>query len=196
MIQLLKRPDRGAHCVETTISRDNWKWYWKKAEESTSSAHSGLHFGHWKAAAQCDYLSELHSLFTEIATSSGYVVPRWTKGLVVMLEKKPGVILVDKLRAINLLEGDFNYATKLLLGVRMMQNAEQNGLTVPEALGSRKNHDAKELAHNRRLQADISRQQVRPLAVASVDAAHLVLWHVNGLELHPYFCPVCFSQYS
>ena len=88
-----------------------------------------------------------------------------------MLEKKPGVIAVDKLRAITLLEGDFNFANKLFLGVRMMKNAEAKKWTVKEALGSRKNHDARELALNRRLMADISRQQVRPLAVASVDAA-------------------------
>lgn len=88
-----------------------------------------------------------------------------------MLEKKPGVILADKLRAILLLEGDFNFANKLLLGSRMMRNAEAHNNTVPEALGSRKHHNAKELALNRRLIADISRQQVRPLAVASVDAA-------------------------
>ena len=66
-----------------------------------------------------------------------------------MLEKKPGVILVDKLRAITLLEVDFNFANKLILGKRMMSNAERHGLTVPEALGSRKHHDAKELAQNR-----------------------------------------------
>ena len=53
----------------------------------------------------------------------------------------------------------------------MMNNAEATNQTVPEALGSRKAHNSKELALNRRLAADIARQQIRPLAVASVDAA-------------------------
>jgi len=88
----------------------------------------------------------------------------------VMLEKKPGVIQVDKLRAILLLEADFNFANKLTLGVRMMRSAEANGLTHQETLGSRKFHDARELALNRRLLTDISRQQLIPLAVSSVDA--------------------------
>jgi hypothetical protein len=171
IVQLLQRPFVGAKRVDTEISRHDYQRYWKRAKESTSSSYSGLHFGHWKAAAACDELSEIHSLFTEIATTSGYTPPRWTHGLTVMLEKKPGVILVDKLRAILLLEGDFNFANKLILGIRMMRNAEAHNLTVPEALGSRKHHDAKELALNRRLLADISRQQVRPLAIASVDAA-------------------------
>jgi hypothetical protein len=33
-----------------------------------------------------------------------------------MLEKKKGVILVDKLRAILLMEADFNYANKTVFG--------------------------------------------------------------------------------
>ena len=70
-----------------------------------------------KAAAECKYLLEIHSLFTEIATSSGYVPPRWTQALIVMLAKKPSVIIVDKLWAIILLEADFNFSNKLILGM-------------------------------------------------------------------------------
>jgi hypothetical protein len=37
---------------------------------------------------------------------------RWGHGLQVMLEKVAGVALVNKLRAILLMEGDFNYMNK------------------------------------------------------------------------------------
>ena len=116
MIQLLKRPENGALCVETAISHKDFQEYWNRSKEKTSSSISGLHFGHWKAAIKSAELSEIHSLYTEIAISSGYAPLRWMKALTVMLEKKPGVIVPDKLRAITLLEADLNGGNKLILG--------------------------------------------------------------------------------
>jgi hypothetical protein len=103
--------------------------------------------------------------------SSGYVPPRWTQSLIVMLEKNPSVIIVHKLRAIILLEADFNFANKLILGMQMMNNAEELGLVVPEALGSRKAHNSLELALDCCLTIDLSRLKLEPIAVTSVDAA-------------------------
>jgi hypothetical protein len=37
---------------------------------------------------------------------------RWSNGFQVLLEKVPGVSLVDKLRAILLMEGDYNFFNK------------------------------------------------------------------------------------
>ena len=50
-----------------------------------------------------------------------------------MLEKVAGVALVSKLRAILLIEADFNYHNKLIFGKRMMDLARQHGM-VPEDL--------------------------------------------------------------
>jgi hypothetical protein len=130
-----------------------------------------MHFGHWKAAAQSPELSEIHSLYIEIAISLGYALPRWMKALMVMLEKKPSIILPDKIWAITLLEADFNGSNKLILGKRMMANAEEHGLCLPEAQGSHKFQNATGLAFNQRLVTDNSRQQNWPLAIASMDAA-------------------------
>jgi hypothetical protein len=91
--------------------------------------------------------------------------------LMVMLEKKPGVIIPDKLCAITLLEADFNSTNKIILGKRMMANAEEHGLVQQEAVGSRKGHSTHEIALNRRLATDISRLQNKTLGVASLDAA-------------------------
>ena len=159
-----------APSVPCTISREDYQQYWKKAKESTSSSFSGLHFGHWKSAASYNFLSEIHSLFTEITISTGYIPLRWTFGLTVMLEKSPGNILVDKLWAILLMEADFNFANKLIIGSRMMWNAEDSHQTVKEALGGQHNHDTREVAVNRRITANVARQLVQPMAIASVDA--------------------------
>ncbi len=47
---------------------------------------------------------------------------RWSRRLLVMLEKTLGVTLVSKLQAILLIEADFNVSSKIMYGVRMMKN--------------------------------------------------------------------------
>ena len=102
--------------IPTTISPKEFTTYWKRAKESTSSSLSGRHFGHYKAAANQPHLAYLHSTICNLAYTKGQPLPRWTSGLTVMLEKEPGVINVEKLRAILLLEADFNFANKLYFG--------------------------------------------------------------------------------
>jgi len=36
--------------------------WWKKVKEDTSSSQSGLHFGHYIAGMDCDYISQFHAL--------------------------------------------------------------------------------------------------------------------------------------
>jgi hypothetical protein len=86
-----------------------------------------------------------------------------------MLEKKKGLILVDKLRAILLMEADFNYANKTVFGQRMMFFAEDRGLVAEECSGNRSFHDATEVALNHRLFCDITRQKCYSAAIGCVD---------------------------
>lgn len=156
--------------LDVEITRADFINYWKKAKESTSSSISGLHFGHYKAAAECPFMSEIHALTCQLAYGSGYSLTRWQAGLSVMLEKEKGVIKVDKLRAILLMEADFNFLNKLIFGSRMVRRALQNGEIPKECYGSVPAHEAIEVGINRRLLLDISRQRRAPLAIASVDA--------------------------
>jgi hypothetical protein len=55
-----------------------------------------------------------------------------------MLEKTPGVIKVDKLRAILLMEADFNFFNGLMFAGRMMRQAESLGCIPLECYGSQK----------------------------------------------------------
>ena len=59
----------------------------------------------------------------------------------VMLEKTFGVTLVTKLRAILLMEADFNATNKILYGVRMMGQARSYNL-MPDEIYSEKNRMA------------------------------------------------------
>ena len=103
-----------------------------------------------------------------------------------MLEKEEGVVRVDKLRAILLLEADFNFATKLLVGKRMVESLEEEGALAEEQFGSRKQRSSIEVALNRHLLSDISRQQRRTVAIAGVDAAHCY-----DRVAHPFAIMVC-----
>ncbi len=48
--------------VTGVISRKQWQKKWKKVKEDTSSSYSGLHFGHYIAGADCNYISQFHAL--------------------------------------------------------------------------------------------------------------------------------------
>jgi hypothetical protein len=88
-----------------------------------------------------------------------------------MLEKVAGVIKVEKLHAILLMEeADFNFFNGLMFAQRMMRQAELLNRIPDECYGSRQNHEAIDVAVNRRLVADLLRQKRIPGAIASVDA--------------------------
>jgi hypothetical protein len=72
-----------------------------------------------------------------------------------MLEKTAGIIKVEKLRAILLMEADFNFFKGLMFAGRMMRQAESQARIPLECYGSQKNHEAIEVAVNHCLVADI-----------------------------------------
>ena len=85
--------------------------------------------------------------------------------------KIKGNINVDKLRAILLMEADYNFVSKLLLGVRLMHAIEGRKGFPEELGGSRKNHEAVYKALNQRITSDILQQLRRPGTITGVDAA-------------------------
>ena len=60
-----------------------------------------------------------------------------------MLEKIAGVALVTKLRAILLMEADFNYHNRLIMGIRMMDLAQKHDM-IPEEIFSKKGKTAED----------------------------------------------------
>ena len=152
------------HCRTTRHS------HWKQSKERTSSSISGMHFGHWKAAAESDFLSKLHALFTDIVISTGCSPIWWQQGLSVMLEKKKGVHIPSKLHAILLMEADFNFPNKLFFGRRMLQWAESRNQIPWEIGGSQNGHQAINCAINRVLTLDAFWQKWISSAVISMDA--------------------------
>ncbi len=103
--------------VNSLILQECWQQRWKKVKEDTSLSQSGLHFGHYIAGTDCNYILQFHVLLVLLALKKGIALERWLNGLSVMLEKMFGVRLVSKLRAILLMEADFNAMNKEVYGV-------------------------------------------------------------------------------
>ncbi len=88
-----------------------------------------------------------------------------------MLEKVLGNTLVTKLRAILLMEADFNAANKIVYGDRMLETVREHDM-MPEEIVSEKNRMADDGTLAKTLFYDITRQARVPAAIASVDASN------------------------
>jgi hypothetical protein len=62
---------------------------------------------------------------------------RWGHSLTVLLEKEFGNIYIDKMRAICLMEADFNWLNKLVFAKRMMDQAYDAGIVPVEQFARR-----------------------------------------------------------
>ena len=88
-----------------------------------------------------------------------------------MLKKSAGTCLISKLRAILLMEADFNAANKIVFGQRMLSNVRKYSL-MPEEIFSKKHRMADDGIRAKVRFYDISRQLRSPAALASVDTAN------------------------
>jgi hypothetical protein len=121
--------------------------------------------------SKSDIISHYHSECVSVILAHAIKLERWSWGLSVMLEKTLGVTLVTKLRAILLIEGDFNATNKIVYGVRMLQNARNHNL-MPEEIFSKKNRMADDSMLCKSLFFDIARQACIPVAIALVNASN------------------------
>jgi hypothetical protein len=101
---------------EITLGEDQFRYYLRKFKEKTSSSIALVHAGHYISATHSDVVTTILSRKIALIARSGCPPDRWGHGLQVMLEKAAGVALVTKLRAILLMEGDFNYMNKWVFG--------------------------------------------------------------------------------
>ena len=94
---------------------EEYKATFSKTRESTACGPSGLHMSHWKAALERDEIMRVHAFFIWSAFQFGFSYPRWEVSWHCMLQKKD-YPFSQKMRIIQLFEGDFNGALKYLMG--------------------------------------------------------------------------------
>ena len=104
-----------------------------RSKEKTSSLESGVYFGHYIAGEQSSIISHYHALKNTIVLKCGFDLDRWSRGISIMLEKKPGVTLIEKFRAILLMEAESNASYKKIVGNRMLDVVRSYGF-MPEEI--------------------------------------------------------------
>ena len=156
-------------CKVFEILPGHYDHYWRRAKEQTSSSFANIHFGHWKAAV---FSESLKSFFAAKLTAIGtYGIPprRLGLGLQVMLEKVAGVGLVNKLREILLMEGDFNFFNKWTFGHMAMEELYRLEY-IPQDQYIQRGLTAEDVRMDSRITTDLSRQLGHPMAIVAVDA--------------------------
>jgi hypothetical protein len=120
-------------------------------------------------AIYSDVITTFLSKKIALIARGGCPTDRWGHGLQVMLKKVAVVALVNKLRAILLMEGDFNYMNKWIFDHEAINKLYQLGY-VPGDQYSQKESTAEDAWMDNRLSMDISRQLRQPLATMAADA--------------------------
>ena len=155
--------------VKTTLGESDFCYYWRKFKEKTSSSISGVHVGHYKSATFSDMVTNFLSWKITLIVRGGCPPERWGHALQVLLEKVAGVALVNKLRAILLMEANFNYMNKWVFGYQAINKMYALGY-IPGDQYSQKESTAEDARMDNRLTMDISRQLRHPLATMLADA--------------------------
>ena len=86
-----------------------------------------------------------------------------------MLEKAEGIIDVKKLRAIFLLEVDFNATHKIIFNNRLIPNLEATNVIPGEVIGGRRSQATTHLALDKKLIVDIANVRKLPMISICVD---------------------------
>ena len=133
----------GMKEMEWAFGKDEYRELFKNTRETTACGPSGLHMSHWIAALQNEYIMELHSTMTWAAFAMGITFKRWTISWHCMI-KKLEEPYINKLRIIQLFEGDFNGGLKYLLGKLFMKKLIKEKSIDPSAYGSIPGKDAVE----------------------------------------------------
>ena len=154
--------------VAMYVSTEDFQDYWQTANERISSSASGLHFGHYKAASFDRVLSSMHAAKLSACARKGLPLARWGRAVTVLLEKICGYNYVHKLRAICLLEADFNWWNKLVFAKRMMANARAGDM-IPEENFAKKGSSCNDAVMTKRMFTDNSRMLHHPAGVGGSD---------------------------
>ena len=87
-----------------------------------------------------------------------------------MIEKKPGLFLLDKLRTIHLFEADYNWLLGMIFGRRMVYNAEAQNHLFESQWGSRPGRSTEQAMIHKIISYKISRYTRTPLGTLDNDA--------------------------
>ena len=125
--------------VPITVTDVDYQKFFRKWTESRSTLPSGKHLGHdYKALLSlgleqeppikplADAIIGLQPQLRNVALMYRQFYDRWKQIVSVMIKKKPGLFLLEKLQTIHLFEADYNWLLGLVFGLRMVYSAEEH----------------------------------------------------------------------
>ena len=154
--------------MDTTI--EDFVGFWSTCREKTASSKSNRHFAHYRASCDDIELVKLHVGSVNLAARQGAPLQRWRCGVTVLLEKVLGNVLIDKLRAICLLEADFNWWLKVIFAKRMIVRMKECDV-LPIEHGAVKGKTCNDTTMLKQLFYDQANILHETCAVTSTDAA-------------------------
>jgi hypothetical protein len=77
----------GEDSIEDWVHRQDFQKWWSTACKVTESSKSQLHFGHYKAGASDNIISQLHATSLNTIHEIGVSPDRWRQSITVLLEK-------------------------------------------------------------------------------------------------------------
>jgi hypothetical protein len=150
------------------IQNSDFQQFWLHAREKTESSKSLLHFGHYMAGATDDVITDMHVTSLNTTRECETAPTRWSSSITVLLEKVFGVRLITKLRAICLLEADFNWVNKLIFAHRLEQFCRKHDIIPAEQFAKSKSN-CEEASLVKNLICDNSRILHNSLALTGAD---------------------------
>ena len=161
--------------VDTEITLEQYKAFWKSKRETTATSTFGLHIGYYKSVLDSEYtdILEIQHKLLIIPFKYAMIPLRWAKTVQVLLEKDSGRPYSHRLRIIELFDSQVNAGLQMIFGKRMIQNALDKTLIHESAYGSVPNRSAQDAVLEKTLSLDILRvtkKQVQSLTVMQRDA--------------------------
>ena len=163
----------------------NYRKFFQRWTALPSIAASGKHLGHYKRLCMislrleqdppikplADAIIDLQLQLSNVALTYGYVYDRWKKIVSVIIEKKPGLFLLEKLRTMQLFEAHYNWLLGLVFGRCLVysteeqkQSSDSNGMHAPRTLNRTTRPPYKTMSH------EISWLTRTPLGILDKDA--------------------------
>lgn len=168
LISAITDPIKGT--ILGQITNEKLQKLIRGTKKRKASSISGRTHGHYKIWNEREDLRYIILTTINLPLRHGFSPERWWGILDVMLEKSAGNPRIDKLRIIQLIEADFNYALKIIWGKQLSYEAEQNGYIPDEQSGSRPQRDATHPALLKVLCLDFARVTKTPSVLLSNDA--------------------------
>jgi hypothetical protein len=128
VLDLLQPFDPPATPISALVTSSDFKAFFTKWKEMTSTSPSGKHLVHYKSllstvlrdddalAATADRIIDAHVALLNIAATHGSPFERWKSVVSVMIEKKAGFYQLNTLRTIHLFEADSNWLLGMIFG--------------------------------------------------------------------------------